>query len=200
MPKWNQIIATMCVVAMLPVQGMAELERQAQPGIRELVEVFGTGSELKLSCADGRRLRGRVTEIRSEGIEFLVRGRSEAPVTLQYDDILALTLARRVYRSDDGRDTLLARRVATALGRGHHVLARVQSGRTYRGHINAVRPDGLTLVLDRSDRAVSISYGEIDHLEENLSRAAKIGIIAAVAGGVVGIVLLAIYVKLSENE
>ena len=92
--------------------------------------------------------------------------------------------ARRVYRSKGGRDPVAAHRVALALGPGHHVLTRVQSGKTYRGHIEKIDPEHLTLRLDRTGQSIAIPYMQIDHLEQNLSRLAKVGIVAAVGAGV----------------
>ncbi|MBK5292718.1 MAG: hypothetical protein JJE04_13690 [Acidobacteriia bacterium] len=79
---------------------------------------------------------------------------------------------------------MAARRVALALGPGHHVLTRVRTGRTYRGHIEMIEEQNFTLRLDRSRQSIAIPYAEIDHLEQNLSLRAKIGIAAAIAGTV----------------
>lgn len=91
---------------------------------------------------------------------------------------------RRAYRSSRGRDPVAAHRVALALGPGHHVLTRVRSGKTYRGRIDKVGQEEFTLLLDHAKGPVSIPYAEIDHLEQNPSRRAKIGIVAAIAAGV----------------
>src|SRR4029453_17695959 len=96
----------------------------------------------------------------------------------------SLELAKRVYRSDSGRDPIAAHRVALALGPGHHVLTRVRGGKTFRGRIEDIYLQYLTLHLDNNSQSVAIPYAQIDHLEQNLSRLAKIGIIAGIGTGV----------------
>ena len=72
------------------------------------------------------------------------------------------------------------------------MLARVRSGLTYRGQIEDVNSQSLTLRLDRTGQLVVISYEQIDHLEQNLSRLAKIGIIAGIGVGI----CVAIYLRI----
>lgn len=62
------------------------------------------------------------------------------------------------------------KRVACALGPGRHVLIPIRTGKNYRGDIETVSTEGLTLRLDPTDQSVRISCKEIDHLEQNLSR------------------------------
>jgi small nuclear ribonucleoprotein (snRNP)-like protein len=201
MPNWNQVIAIVCIAGLLRIPGIAEQhKRQAVTDVRGLVQEFGLGSDLKVTRVDGHKLRGQVSAIEGEGFKLLSRDSGKPSMYVGYDDIATLTLARRVYRSGKERDTTAARRVALALGRGHHVLTRVRSGKTYRGHIEAVDSHKFTLLLDHSGLVLPISYSEIDHLEENLSRAAKIGIVAAAVAAAVAIALIAVYRVYSENE
>jgi ribosome maturation factor RimP len=197
MQKWNQVIASICIAGLLPISDASELEPQGGADVKGLVQEFGVGSDLKVTRRDGRNLRGRVRAIEDQGFELLSGDTGKRLFQVGYDDIATLTLAHRVYRSAKGRDIASARRVALALGRGHHVLTRVRNGKTYRGHIDAVDSDGLTLLLDHSHLALPISYSEIDHLEENLSRAAKIGIVAAAAAA---IAVIAVYSQFAKNE
>ena len=189
MRKWNQAIATMCIAGLLPLPGAAERKRESVAELQQLVNQFGSGADLKVTFKDGHKARGHVGAIQSQGFELL--SRSDHPSSyVRYDDLAALRLGRRVYRSAKGRDPDAARRVAFALGRGHHVLARVRTGKTYRGHIETLNPQWFTVRLDHTGQAVPLSYIEIDHLEQNLSRGAKIGLLAVAAGAIVLIVIL----------
>jgi hypothetical protein len=184
--KRNQAIAGICVVCVLcPTLGAQSVD------IQRRVHELGQDAEVKLKLTDGSKRRGHVTSIGSDGFD-LQEPHGRTAQRIAYGEIASLDLAKRVYRSNQGRDPVAARRVALALGPGHHVLTRVQSGKTYRGLIENIDDRQLTLHLDRTGDAVAIPYAEIDHLEQNLSRLAKIGIVAAVAVGVV----VAIYLRI----
>jgi hypothetical protein len=189
MRNWNQAIAILCISGLLPLPCAAEGRRESVADVQRLVDQLGSGADLKVTFEDGHKVRGQVGAIQSEGFELLSRHHDHASY-VRYDEITTVRLARRVYRSANGRDPSAARRVAFALGRGHHVLARVLTGKTYRGHIETLEAQGFTVRLDHTGQAVPLSYSEIDHLEQNLSRGAKIGLLAAAAGAIVLIVIL----------
>jgi hypothetical protein len=166
-------------------------------GAQEIVEIrrrvleLGEGAAVKLKLADGSKRQGQVESIGSEGFNLRDRHATSAQM-VNYRQIASFDLAKRVYRSNSGRNPVAAHRVAVALGTGHHVLARVRSGKTYRGLIASIDRQELTLHLDRTGQSVGIAYADIDHLEQNLSRLAKIGIVAGIGVGV----CVAIYLRI----
>ena len=185
MLKRNRLIACICLASLLcPTLA-------AQNFVRRQIAEFGVGTELNLKLTDGKNLRGLVETIGADGIT-LADSRRRSLQYVDYAQIVSIGATKRVYRSDSGPDLIAAHRVALALGPGHHVLARVRSGLTYRGHIEGVNSQSLTLRLDRTGQLVVISYEQIDHLEQNLSRLAKIGIIAGIGIGI----CVAIYLRI----
>ena len=186
--KRNRTIAISCTAVLLSLPISAENRRESVLDVQRLVSQLGPGAEVEVRLADDHRVRGHVRAIQSEGFELV--SQKQFSSFLRYHDVVTLRLAKRVYRSDKERDMEAARRVACALGPGRHVLTRIRTGKTYRGNIATVSTEGFTLRLDHTDQSVHISYNEIDHLEQNLSRAAKIGILAAIAGVVVLIIIL----------
>jgi hypothetical protein len=185
--KLNRLIACVCILSLMSPTLLAEKVDDIERRIAEL----GEGAELKLKLTDGKKLRGIVDTIGVDGIAM--RNSHGLPVQdITYAEIASIEATKRTYRSDSGPDLIAAYRVAVALGPGHHVLARVRNGRTYRGHIEEVNSESLTVRLDRTGQPVVIPYAEIDHLEQNLSRLAKIGIIAGIGVGI----CVAIYLRI----
>jgi hypothetical protein len=93
--------------------------------------------------------------------------------------------APRVYRARTNTDPAAARRVALALGENQHVVTRLRTGKTYRGHIVSIAEESLQMRLDRSNATLDIPFTEVTYLEQNLTRRAKIAIVAAAAGAAV---------------
>ena len=187
MQKWNQAIAIMCIAGLLPFPCAAEHRSGSALDVQGLVNEFGPGADVKVKLGDGRTVRGQVRTIQSEGFHLISPHKPSS--FFRYQEVVSLRLANRVYRSGKERDIEAARRVAFALGPGHHVLTRIRTGKTYRGHIDTVSSAGFMLRLDHTGQSVPISYTDVDHLEQNLSRAAKIGIVAA-AAGVVALIII----------
>jgi len=92
-----------------------------------------------------------------------------------------------------------ARRVATNLGVGRHVAVKLTSGRTLRGHLQAINDDHFVLLLDREARPIEIAYGEVQQLGPNLSRTAKTVLWTAVAV-TVGMVIFAVAITTPDEE
>jgi hypothetical protein len=93
--------------------------------------------------------------------------------------------APRVYRAAKLRYAGAARGVALTLGENTHIVTRLKDGKTHRGHIMSVNEETLRVQLDRTGAALDIPYSEMTYLEQNLTRRAKIAIIAAAAGAAV---------------
>jgi ribosome maturation factor RimP len=141
--------------------------------LKEKVDLFGVGAKVKLRLADGEKLRGSIETITDETFSF-----NPGPGTLQrqiaYDQVVDLELAKRVYRTQDQPDPVEARRVVVALGVGKHVVVKTTTGKEFHGHIQAIEPDNFTLLPDRAVAPVQIAYGEVRHVEKNLSAGATL--------------------------
>ena len=91
-----------------------------------------------------------------------------------------------------------ARRVATDLGVGRHVAVKLTSGKTIRGHLQAINDDHFVLLLDRELRPIEIAYGEVQQLGPNLSRTATVVLWTAVAVAA-GMVILAVAISTNDE-
>ena len=88
---------------------------------------------------------------------------------------------RPVYRAGTIPDPPAAQRVALALGEGKHIIVRLYSGKTHRGHIQSIDEGQFQVRLDRSDNLLAIPFDQVAYLEQNLTRKAKIALIAVAA-------------------
>ena len=96
---------------------------------------------------------------------------------------------RLVYRAGTIPDPQAAHRVALALGEGKHIVVRLYSGKTHRGHIQSIDEGQFQVRLDRSDKLLAIQFDQVAYLEKNLTRKAKIALIAAAAAAAVVTIL-----------
>jgi small nuclear ribonucleoprotein (snRNP)-like protein len=60
-----------------------------------------------------------------------------------------------------------ARRVVTELGVGEHVVVKLTSNQTLRGHLRAITEDHFVLLLDQVARPLEIAYDEVQKVEPN---------------------------------
>ena len=83
----------------------------------------------------------------------------------------------------------VAKRLASKKTR---VKIKLLTGEEVKGQINQSEENGFTLTQDKTNRQVQISYADVEKVSGrgSLSTAAKIGIIAAIAVGVLAIVVI----------
>ena len=148
----------------------------ALPAICEQLAQYGVGADVRVDLSGGSKLRGQVLTLDESG--FVLNAKDEHRIA--YDQVTKLRLARNAYRRGTP-DAAEVRRVALALGVGQHVLAEIPGQRTLRGKIDSITRDHFTLRLDHNAGVVLVPFGEVNHLEKNLSRAAKIGIVVLAA-------------------
>lgn len=72
------------------------------------------------------------------------------------------------------------------------VKVKMRTGEEVKGQINQSDDNGFTLTQDKTNKQVQISYAEVEKVSGRggLSTAAKIGIVAAIAVGVLAIVVV----------
>ena len=73
-----------------------------------------------------------------------------------------------------------ARRVVTELGVGEHVVVKLTSNQTLRGHLRAITEDHFVLLLDQVARPLEIAYDEVQTVGPNPE-----GTAVALWGGVI---------------
>ncbi len=166
------------------------------PGLmKQQVERWGLGANVKVKLQDGKKLRGSIAEIEEQG--FTLEGKRQGPSRrLAYADVAGVELARRSYRAAGQPDPAEARRVVDALGVGKHVMVRTTAGREYHGHIKAIGADRFTLLPDQQNTALEITYSDVWQVEKNMSTASIVVIAVAIT---ILVLALSLYLKFTTN-
>jgi len=164
--------------------------------VKQQVSLFGVGAKVKVKLAGGARLRGSIEAIEA-GRFWLRMGKESAAKPISYEELAQVKLARITYNGSRGADSIEARRVITALGAGKHVVVRTAEKQEYHGNIQSIEPDHFMMLPDTQTAPVRIAYSEVTAAGPNLSKGAKITIIAliGVAVTVAVIAIIAVHGK-----
>jgi|ERR1019366_5749147 ribosome maturation factor RimP len=148
--------------------------------VKQQVDQFGVGANVKLKLAGGEMLRGSIQAI-EDGSFFLNTGGASTPQRIAFDQVAQVKLAKITYKASGQPDYLEVRRVVTALGVGKHIMVRTTQGNEYHGNIQAIDQDHLIMLPDLQSAPVQIGYGEVSAIGPNMSKASKIVILVVVA-------------------
>lgn len=177
-------IGLMGCMLLVPINDVAAYPQPATPSnlnsVKQQVEQIGVGAEVKLKLAGGEKLRGNLQAIDDQGF-VLDSGQRASQRRIAYDQIARVTLARLVYRASGAPDPIAASRVVAGLGAGHHIVVKTTEGNTYHGNIQMIGEDHFVMVPDHQTASVQIAYTQVHYVEQNLSKGAKIAIVAAIA-------------------
>ncbi len=161
--------------------------------IKQQVERWGVGANVKVKLQEGKKLRGSIAEIEEQG--FTLEGKGQGPSRrIAYADLTELELARRSYRASGQPDPAEARRVVEALGVGKHVMVKTTGAKEYHGNIQAIGADRFTLLPDQQNTAVEITYRDVWQVEKNMSTAT---IVVLAVGITIVVLVLSLYLKLT---
>src|SRR5205814_6379545 len=105
--------------------------------------------------------------------------------SIAYDQVTEMKLTKRRYRASGEPDAAEARRVVLALGVGKHVVVNAIGGREVHGNIQAIEPGYFSVLPDQQNAPVQIAYGDVRHVEKNLSLGATIVLLVLIAAAVV---------------
>ncbi len=147
------------------------------------VDEFGAGARVGLVLVGGEKLKGALQEITDEGFQFVTRA-SGPPRTIGYDEVTGVQLLKRRYRAHGQPDSAEARRVVLALGLRKHVVVNTTAGLEFHGNIVAIAPSYFSVLPDQQPAAVQIAYGDIQHVEKNLSLGATIVLLVLIGAAV----------------
>jgi small nuclear ribonucleoprotein (snRNP)-like protein len=197
MSQWHRVIVIVLVfcIGILPVNDVAALAGDTPSGsdrVKQQVDQFGVGANLKVQLADGKKLKGSVVSLGDYGFELSARP-GDSPRHIAYNNVNEVKLAKLVYRAKAAPDAVEARRVVLGLGVGRHIQVKTTAGKEYHGNIQAIESDLFTLLPDHQTASVQIAFADVQYVEQNLSRGAKIAIIIAAVAGAVIVVLMAAY-------
>ena len=195
MNDWQKFLAT-GLAACLLVLPLGDLAVSAEAGtppnpalVKQQVDRWGVGAEVKAKLAGGKNLRGSIGDIEKEGF-LLNTGRQASRQRVGYTEVAELKLAKNLYRAAGPPDALAVMRVVEALGVGRHAVAKTTAAQEYHGNIQAIEQDSFTLLPDHQTTAVQIQFNEVREVGPNLSKGAKIAIAVGVLVTVVVVVLV----------
>ena len=96
-----------------------------KPPLRQRIEQFGVGTELKVKLADGTKLRGLVERIDQES--FLLAAKDNgASREIAYNQLDRLSYPKRGYNAEGSTpDASAAKRMVVQLGVGEHIMVKV---------------------------------------------------------------------------
>jgi ribosome maturation factor RimP len=202
MVDWQKVIAIglACCMMVLPLGDAAVFGATASPGpagVKQQIGQFGVGAKVKLQLADGKKLKGSISAIEDEA--FLLTSKQEgSPQRVAYDQVAQLNLTKLTYKAAGQPDPAEARRVVLGLGVGKHIVVKTADGKEYHGLIVAIDEGRFTIMPDKQAAVVQIAYTDIMQLGPNLSRAAKVVMIVAIA--VAGGIALFVYAMYHQNS
>jgi len=203
MNNWRQFISVGLVVALLHLS-LADVAwsagKAAPPGptaVKQQVDLFGVGANVKLKLADGKKLKGSI-----QGIEdgaFVLASKQEASPTTRvaYDQVAELKLAKVTYKTSGKPDAAETRRVIAGLGVGRHIVVKTTDGAEYHGKVVAMGADHFTILPDHQRAPIQIAYSDALLLSPNPTKGTWIAI-GVLAG--IGIAVLAVLLTISSNE
>ena len=198
MSDWRRLLAAGLAVCLmhLSVAEAAMALPAASPNpplVKQQVDQFGLGANVKIQLSDGKKLQGSISAIEDEG--FLLALKADgAPRRVAYDQVAQLKLAKLTYKAAGQPDPAEARRVVLGLGVGKHIMVKTAAGKEYHGLIVAIEEAGFAVMPDKQSVPVQIAYSDVLQLGPNLSTRAKIAIVLGTAGVVLVVVLLLVYI------
>jgi len=187
MNQWHRVIVLVFCIGILPVSDVAALAGDTPSGsdqVKQQIDQFGVGANLKVQLADGKKLLGSIEAI-EDGSFLIASGHEGTQRRVAYDEVAQLKLAKLMYKAAGQPNPAEARRVVLGLGVGKHIMVKTAAGKEYHGNIQAIDQDYFTMLRDHQAAPVQIAYNDVRQMGPNLSTGAKIGIIAGVAGLVI---------------
>jgi len=160
-----------------------------QPSLRQRIEQFGVGTELKVKLADGTKLRGLVERIGKEGFSLAAK-EDGASRQIAYHELDKLSYPKRGYKAEGTPDAAAAKRMVVQLGVGEHIMVKVGPTQKVRGHIREVNNDYFVVQPDGQAQTLQFPYNNILKVNKNLSFGATIAIVVGIAAAVLVILVL----------
>jgi hypothetical protein len=160
-----------------------------QPALRQRIEQFGVGTELKVKLADGTKLRGLVEEIGKDSF-LLVAKDDGASREIAYNELDKLSYPKRGYKAEGTPDAAAAKRMVVQLGVGEHIMVKVGPTQKVRGHIREINDAYFVVQPDGQTQTLQVPYNNIWKINKNLSFGATIAIVVGIAAAVILILVL----------
>jgi hypothetical protein len=186
--KITSIFLMACLIGLSTAYPAVGAEGQSPEGrelLKQKVELLGTGANLRVTLADGQKMKGHVSSLEDTGFTLKPR-KGGISRQVSYGEITELALLTKSYRASGAPDASEARRVIVALGVGQHVMVRTAEMKIH-GQITAVDRDHFVVLPDDQANPVQIAYQNVEQAGKNLGILSTIGLIV-VAIAVIAIV------------
>jgi ribosome maturation factor RimP len=154
--------------------------------LKQTLEFFGIGANVKVKLADGQRIKGQIASIDDDGFALTSNGGAAAR-QISYDGAAELTLVTKKYHASGMPDASEARRVVAGLGIGTHVMVRTGESKIH-GQIRTIEGDRFLILPDDKADPVVIAYQDVRQVGKNLGILSTIGLVTVI---VVAIVVIA---------
>ncbi len=190
----NAVVAGLLHLCVL--SGGVKLQAKELPNpdvLKQRVEQFGVGTELKVKLANGQDLRGAVESV---GAETFVVALNEngGSREVSYDELRKVNYPKRGYKAEGHPDPIAAKRMVVQLGVGEHIMVQTGPDTKLRGHIREIHDDHFVILPDHQNAAVQVPYNSILKVNKNLSLGGTIAVLVGIAA-VVAVILI-----LTNNE
>jgi hypothetical protein len=152
----------------------------AQPSLKQRIEQFGPGTELKVKLSDGTKLRGFVESIGPQSF-LLVAKDDGAQREVAYGELDKVSYPRRGYKTEGVPDAAAAKRMVVQLGVDKHIMVKVSPTQKVRGHIREIHDDYFVVQPDGQTETLQVPYKNIRKVNKNLSFGATIAIVIGIA-------------------
>jgi ribosome maturation factor RimP len=190
----NAVVAALVHLAL--INGGMRLQAKELPNpdvLKQRVEQFGVGTELKVKLSNGQDVRGLVQNVGDEA--FVVALRDNGGLReVSYDDLRKVNYPKRGYKAEGHPDPAAARRMVVQLGIGEHIMVQTGPDTKLRGHIREIHDDHFVILPDHQNAAVQVPYNSILKVNKNLSLGGTIAVLVGIAA-VVAVILI-----LTNNE
>jgi ribosome maturation factor RimP len=134
---------------------------------KQQVDQFGVGAKVKVELVAGKKLKGSIRAI--ENGAFTVEAERVA-----YGDVAQLKLAKITYNAKGQPDAVEAKRVATGLGVGRHIVVKTTEGMEYHGNIQTIDAESFTMLPDHTTSQIQIAYNGVQQMGPNMSTGKKV--------------------------
>lgn len=185
-----KILVVVLAQAAMPADSATLWANDTQPAYTEKrIHQFGEGAELKLTLADGHKMRGHIESLGQESFRFADRSSGETK-EIAYSDVDKVRYPHRSYTAVDETDPVAARAMVLTLGVGEHIMVKVGENKKLHGNILEISEDDFVIQPDNQVDPVRVPYTSVRKVHKNLSFGATLAIVVGIAAAVVLILVL----------
>jgi ribosome maturation factor RimP len=174
------------------INGGVRLQAKELPNpdvLKQRVEQFGVGTELKLKLASGQKVRGSVESVGDESFVVALKDNGGSQ-EIAFDELRKVNYPKRGYKAEGHPDPTAAKRMVVQLGVGEHIMVQTGPDTKLRGHIREIHDDHFVILPDNQNAPVQVPYNNILKVNKNLSLGGTIAVLVGIAAAVAVILIL----------